>query len=123
MDASSYPLSSALRFNPRRTNAHTSSGGLQRIFDDMCNMSENQLLCCLSKFQGVSPENKSKIRSFGGYFVGIMKNYREGGRDHVIDPRTGEMTGNPVGSRRVLEQQQAQVSERTLLACQRRYRF
>ena len=81
----------------------------QRIFDDMRSMSENQLLCCLDEFMGVSDENKVKIRSFGGYFVGIMRNYREGGRDHVIDPKTGQLTGNPVGPRRVLEQQQQQA--------------
>ncbi|GMH59013.1 hypothetical protein TL16_g02739 [Triparma laevis f. inornata] len=65
----------------------------QRVFERLKECTENQAICSILELQTVSAEKKQDIRNFGGYLMGIVNNYKNGGRDHVIDPKTGERTG------------------------------
>ncbi|GMH92607.1 hypothetical protein TrST_g171 [Triparma strigata] len=69
----------------------------QRVFERLKELTENQACCAIVELQQVSPEKKATIRNIGGYLMGIVNNYKNGGRDHVINPQTGELTGAPVG--------------------------
>ena len=63
----------------------------QRVFERLKELTENQACCAIVELQQVSPEKKATIRNIGGYLMGIVNNYKNGGRDHVINPQTGEV--------------------------------